>query len=254
MREHSDLALEYRHLEEVTSTNDYLREFIPSADVTIVSAAYQTKGRGQKGNTWVSQPGRNLLFSLLVCPEALKAVDGFVLSQAMALSIQDTLSEYVEGISVKWPNDIYCCDRKICGTLIENTLRGKYIGRSVIGSGININQDAFPSGLAAPATSLFMLLGRELDTTEIMHAVVERFRNFYAEILSGQYERIRRRYHDSLYLRGQQHRFSDIGGTFLGTISHVEPDGHLIIIDSAGSSRRYAFKEVRLVHDTEIME
>ena len=156
MNMHSDLALEYRHLEEVSSTNDFLRAYEPMADVTVLSASYQTKGRGQMGNTWISNSGENALFSILVCPSALKASDGFVLSQAMALSIKEVLDGYLEGISIKWPNDIYCGDEKICGTLIENVLMGKFVGRSVIGSGINVNQTisvtfAIGSALAAVA-------------------------------------------------------------------------------------------------------
>lgn len=254
MKEHSGPVLEYRHLEEVTSTNDYLRGMEPTADITVVSATFQTKGRGQRGNTWVSDPGKNLLFSALVCPEGVKAADGFILSQAMALSICETLSVFVDGVAIKWPNDIYCHDRKICGTLIENSLKNKYIGSSVIGSGINVNQTAFPSGLAAPATSLFLMLGEEKEPDAIMHSVMERFAGYYGEILSGQYDGIRSLYHDHLYLRGQQHLFADSEGPFLGVISHVEPDGHLVIMDSRLQPRRYAFKEVRLIHETPTIE
>ena len=139
MNVHSDQALEYRHLDEVSSTNDFLRSCSPSADITVVSASFQTKGRGQMGNTWVSNSGENALFSVLVCPTNLKATDGFVLSQAMALSIKEELDMYIDGVCVKWPNDIYVNGEKICGTLIENSLMGKNVGRSVIGSGINVN-------------------------------------------------------------------------------------------------------------------
>lgn len=84
MNKHLDLVWEYRHIEEVTSTNDMLRDFAPEADITVLSTSFQTKGRGQMGNTWVSDAGENALFSILVCPEGLKAADGFILSQAMA--------------------------------------------------------------------------------------------------------------------------------------------------------------------------
>ena len=92
MNKHSDLVLEYRHLTEVTSTNDMLRDFIPKADITVLSTSFQTKGRGQMGNTWVSEVGQNALFSILICPKELRATDGFVLSQAMALSVKDALN------------------------------------------------------------------------------------------------------------------------------------------------------------------
>lgn len=232
---------------ETESTNDCLRAYKPSADITVVSASFQTKGRGQMGNTWVSQPDQNLLFSVLVCPMDLKATDGFVLSQAMALSIKEVLDGYIGDVSIKWPNDIYCGGEKICGTLIENSLMGKSIGRSVIGSGINVNQMVFPEGLAAPVTSMRIHLGRKLDPSDLLHQIVVRFAEYYKEILMGKYDRIRDFYHKSLYLKGERTRFEDETGQFYGSISHVEPDGHLIIVDDMLSSRRYAFKQVKLI-------
>lgn len=245
---HSDLGLEYRYLDEVSSTNDYLRNYEPAADITVASASYQTKGRGQMGNTWVSEPGQNLLFSVLVCPANLEVRHGFVLSQAMALAIKDVLDAYLEDVSVKWPNDIYCGGEKICGTLIENSLCGKYVARSVIGSGINVNQCDFPGGLAVPVTSLRLHLDRELAPAELLSSVMSNFAVYYGEILKGSYGRIRQLYHSSLYLRGKECRFCDVDGVFSGCISHVESDGHLIIVDDSSCARRYAFKQVKLLH------
>ncbi len=245
---HSDLELEYRYLDEVSSTNDYLRTYESVADVTVASASCQTKGRGQMGNTWVSEPGQNLLFSVLVCPVNLEVRDAFVLSQAMALAIKDVLDAYLEDVFVKWPNDIYCRGEKICGTLIENSLSGKYVSRSVIGSGVNVNQTEFPGGLAVPATSLRLHLGRELVPAELLLSVISGFSGYYGEILNGSYRRIREQYHASLYLRGKACRFCDVDGVFSGCISHVESDGHLIIVDDSSCTRRYAFKQVKLLH------
>ena len=246
MNMHSGQALEYKHLEEVSSTNDLLRAYAPTAGITVLSASYQTKGRGQMGNTWISDAGKNALFSVLVCPSGLKAADGFVLSQAMALSIKEVLDGYLEGISIKWPNDIYCGKEKICGTLIENVLMGKFVGRSVIGNGINVNQTQFPDGLAAPATSLRIYIKRIVSLTDIIRSVTERFTRYYEEVQTGCYGHIREKYHRHLYLRGERHCFQDETGTFTGTISHVEPDGHIIIVDEDGLSRRFAFKQVKL--------
>lgn len=249
MNKHSDLVLEYKHLDETSSTNDFLRNYTPSADISIVSASFQTKGRGQMGNTWISNDGQNALFSVLVCPKGLKASDGFVLSQAMALSVKETLEECVDDVWVKWPNDIYCHGKKICGTLIENTLMGKFIGRSVIGNGINVNQTDFPDGLAAPPTSMCIQSGKECSTHEVIRHVVERFALYYREIMDGSYERIRTLYHENMYLRGKKSLFRDNEGIFTGIISHVETDGHLVIIDEQSQSRRYAFKQVQFIRE-----
>lgn len=249
MNERLDLVLEYKSLNEVSSTNDFLRNYIPSSDLTIVSASFQTKGRGQMGNTWISHVGQNALFSVLICPCNLKATDGFVLSQAMALSIKEVLDKYVNDVHIKWPNDIYCHGEKICGTLIENTLIGKFIGRSVIGSGINVNQVEFPNGLAAPPTSIRLQTCKEVSLEEIIRGVVERFVEYYKEVQVGNYAHIRQSYHQHLYLKGQKCSFRDNESTFMGVISHVEPDGHLVIIDEQSNLRRYAFKEVQFIRN-----
>lgn len=249
MNEHSDLVLEYKHLDETSSTNDFLRNYTPSADISIVSASFQTKGRGQMGNTWISNDGQNALFSVLVCPKGLKASDGFVLSQAMALSVKEMVEECVDDVWIKWPNDIYCHGKKICGTLIENTLMGKFIGRSVMGNGINVNQTVFPDGLAAPPTSMCIQSGKECSTHEVIRHVVERFALYYREIMDGSYERIRTLYHENMYLRGKKSLFQDSEGMFTGIISHVETDGHLVIIDEQSQSRRYAFKQVQFIRE-----
>lgn len=249
MNKLSDLELEYRHLEETSSTNDYLRDYTPqpATQITVAVADFQIRGRGQVGNTWVSNRGENLLFSVLVCPSGLRAGNGFVLSQAMALAIKEVLDRHIGDVLIKWPNDVYCQGRKICGTLIENTLSGPLVSRSVIGSGINVNQTDFPSGLAVPPTSLHLQLGHEVSVKELLGEILGCFSTYYDKVQRGEYECIRELYHESLYMRGRLCCFSDASGCFEGTISHVEPSGHLIIKDTFGNDRRYAFKEVKLI-------
>ena len=230
----------------ITSTNDYLRDYVPADDITIVWAQYQTNGRGQSG-TWISEPGLNLLFSLLLVPTNLAVSDGFILSQANALALRDTLLGYIDDVSIKWPNDIYAHHRKIAGTLIENQLQGKFIRRSVIGTGININQTHFPDGLAAPATSIALETGIFIPPEEVLNHFEQNFKTYSQDIQSGRYDRIRNLYHRFLYLRGQRHWFADIEGRFTGIIQGVEPNGRLIIRDIHGKERHYAFKDVKMV-------
>ena len=114
-------------LAETTSTNTYLAALCQKeacAELTTVYSSFQSAGRGQRGNSWESEAGKNLLFSFVVYPEFLEAHRQFYLSQVTALALHDVLSSYTEGISIKWPNDIYWKDKKICGTLIENDLTG----------------------------------------------------------------------------------------------------------------------------------
>ncbi len=229
-----------------TSTNDILKR--EKGDFVIAVAREQTAGRGQRGNTWISDRGKNLLFSILVTPERLNAGDAFVLSQGIALSICDVLVHYIpkERVSIKWPNDIYVDRRKICGILIENDLQGRSVTRSIIGCGINVNQMSFPEGLAAPATSMAMESGREQSCETVLREVVDAFARTYTDIYDGHYEHIRELYHEHLFFRGVQAHYEDKDGEFDGVISHVENDGHIIINDAEGRLRRYAFKEIKL--------
>ena len=230
-----------------TSTNDVIRT--QHDDMLLAVALGQTSGRGQRGNVWVSDYGKNLLFSISVLPVALLASDAFILSQVMALSVYAALSQSMPGrpLSIKWPNDIYVGNRKICGILIENDLQGKRVVRSILGCGINVNQTVFPEGLAVPATSVALELGHEVECDALLMSVSDSFRYYYSRLHSGELASLRQEYHSHLYMQGTVARFEDAGGIFLGTISHVENDGHLVIEDAEGVQHRYAFKEVKMI-------
>ena len=141
-------------LDAIVSTNSFLRDYRPlqPVDITLVTAEYQTAGRGQGTNCWESERGKNLLFSLLVNPASLPATQAFVLSEAIALSIREAIARFIreaitpfirEEVTIKWPNDIYVGDCKIAGILIENTLQGSAVARSIIGCGVDVNQETF---------------------------------------------------------------------------------------------------------------
>ena len=234
------------HFDRCTSTNDMLKT--EHGDLLAAVAEEQTAGRGQRGNSWYSEAGRNLLFSVLTEPQGVLASEAFILSQAMALAIARTLEGRLpeREVRIKWPNDIYVGGRKVCGILIENDLQGKRLMRSIIGCGVNVNQTDFPDGLAAPATSLALETGREEDRELLLDDILAAFETLYRQLCEGLYEGIRRDYHGRLYLRGVKTRFEDAGGVFEGIISRVEHDGHLIIEDAGGEARRYAFKEVKI--------
>ncbi|MDR0750065.1 MAG: biotin--[acetyl-CoA-carboxylase] ligase, partial [Tannerellaceae bacterium] len=135
-------------LAQTESTNMYLQmltetEEIPSGSVVL--ADFQTAGRGQTGNSWVSEAGRNLTFSILFRPIDVPANMTFVISEMVSLSVKYTLDKYIPDVCVKWPNDIYCKDEKLAGILIENVIMHGKIIQSVIGIGINIHQTEFCS-------------------------------------------------------------------------------------------------------------
>ena len=174
-------------LERVDSTNDEARRHISEIDnLSVLSALEQTKGRGQRGNRWSSQPGENLTFSLVVKDFRIKANEQSAISQATALSLVDLLSRHEIKARIKWPNDIYAGDEKICGILIENSLKGSEIDWSIIGIGLNVNQTAFPEDLPNP-TSMKLCTGNSnpYNTREILEEFMGIFTGYYREYLNG---------------------------------------------------------------------
>ena len=248
----SSPSFRYIELDETASTNSFLADYRPlqPAELTLVSAEYQTAGRGQTGNSWESAAGQNLLFSLLTHPRHIDSSKVFLLSEALALAVREALGG--EGFAVKWPNDIYYGERKVCGMLIENDLRGKVVDRCIMGVGVNVNQTEFTFDrtqhdglrLMAEPVSLAQIVGHPVERRFVLERVVEHFDRYYRWTEEGRTEELHQMYIDHLYRRGEEHRFVDKDGCFRGTIVDVEPTGHLIITDAEGQRRRYAFKEV----------
>lgn len=228
------------HIPETDSTNRYLRELKAEGDV-LVQTDYQTAGRGCGTNRWESERGQNLLFSLLIHPKQVPASKQFLISMVTANSISKVVSKYVENVSVKWPNDIYAGDRKICGILIQNTLQGGTIKDSVIGVGLNVNQLCFVSDAPNPV-SLANLTGRTFDREQLLHELLEAFEAEWADP-----EGVRARYLAQLYRRKGFFRYRDAYGEFVAELVTVEDDGHLVLRCVDGYTHRYAFKEVQFI-------
>jgi BirA family biotin operon repressor/biotin-[acetyl-CoA-carboxylase] ligase len=239
------------HLAEIGSTNTYLRENIHTIEApAFIYADIQNAGRGQRGNTWLSEPYANLLFSALWKPANLPANKQFSLSEAVALSIVEALASLHVTASVKWPNDIYVDDRKICGILIENALMGTSLEHSIIGAGINLNQRSFPASLPNPV-SVHQITGVDTDIDAFISTLLG---IMTTKLQSIETEDDRTELHHQ-YMRtlwrgdGTAHPFRNpvTGETFLATIIDVEPMGHLRLRTTDGSDLRYAFKEVEFV-------
>lgn len=230
------------HIAETDSTNRWLQtvESVTS-ELIVVVADYQTAGRGCGSNTWESERGANLLFSLLIHPANLSANRQFLISMAVANSIAKVLSQYVKHVSIKWPNDIYVGDRKICGILIENRLQGSSIRDSIIGVGLNVNQLRFVSDAPNPV-SLANLTGRLFDLSQLLQQLLKAFEAEWADL-----EGVRSRYLPQLYRRTGFHRYRDVRSEFYAELVTVEDDGHLLLSDVDGHTKRYAFKEVQFV-------
>lgn len=248
------------NLPTVDSTNSFVRSMLQEEGTghvisahslpgfTLVVADDQTKGRGQQGNSWETEKGKNLTFSLLCHPDFILASRQWLLSQCMAVAIQQALSQFVEGVEVKWPNDIYVGDKKISGTLIECDLLGKHISNCIIGVGININQTVFRSDAPNP-TSLQLLTGKEYDREEVLSALLQHFQHFYSLLREGHEDVIRQLYQQHLYRREGFHRYRDVRGEFMAEIDDIEPTGHLRLRFEDGKVVRYELKEVQFIKD-----
>ena len=214
--------------------------------ISVLSADYQTAGRGQLGSRWEAERGKNLLFSLMAWPVGVPVGRQFRLSQAMAVAVRDALASYADGFTIKWPNDIYFGGGKVCGTIIETTWKGGMVERFVMGVGINVNQRVF-LGDAPNPLSLWQIVGRETDRDELLGRVLERFAALYGLLQAGDETEVVRCYDNHLLWREGMHRYSDSDGEFEAEFVSVAPDGRLTLRDADGRERRYYFKEVKHV-------
>ena len=234
------------HLKEIGSTNTYLQEsdkdrLLPEG--TIVYCDIQRSGRGQRGNSWESEPFKNLTFSLLLRPEHIPANRQFLLSEIVSLATVDVLNRYATGFSIKWPNDIYWHDKKIAGILIENVLSGSTFSRAIIGMGLNINQKNFYSDAPNPV-SLYQITGRTYKIEKILDEFTEAFGKRYTDTFTNSSDRIHKEYIAALYRNDGVYPFYSDGNIFHASIADVELDGHLLLSTESGEKKRFAFKEV----------
>ena len=234
--------------DEIDSTNSFLHGYHEGDDVETLAAVaeYQTAGRGQGTNHWESERGKNLTFSVRVAPKGVRAACQYVLSMCMALAVKDVLSEYSEGMTVKWPNDIYWNDKKISGTLIETTLVGSDVKTCIFGTGINVNQTVFLSDAPNPV-SIKQIVGHEVDREELLKKVMRNLEKYLKIVYSGERKKIHDAYMNCLYRKEGVHKYRDNNGTFEASIERVEDSGHLVLRSTDGRERRYGFKEVTFV-------
>jgi BirA family biotin operon repressor/biotin-[acetyl-CoA-carboxylase] ligase len=242
------------HLNETDSTNRYLQQLCQEAgnnkveEFTTICADYQTAGKGQRGNSWEAAKGANLLFSFVCYPTFVPIRQQFVLSQLISLGIKETLDEYCSDISIKWPNDIYWKEKKICGILIENDLQGNSIGRCISGIGLNINQEVFFSDAPNPI-SLKQITGKHYQRETILEKVMQRIEQSYQKLKedSAYASELATRYAASLFRREGLHCYQDKDGLFNARLVRVEADGRFVLMDEANQERSYLFKEVQYV-------
>lgn len=236
------------HLDEVDSTNAYImREAAELEAPVMVSAHTQTAGQGQRGNSWESEPGKNLTFSMFYRPVELPPMAQFSMSEAVALGVVDFLAAHDVEAKVKWPNDIYVGNRKICGILIRHSILQRIVSYSVIGVGINVNQKEFISDAPNPV-SMWQISHEDYDLSSLEKEI--------AAIIGNRLELIRteadrRALHDEFMGKlwrgdGNLYPFADTatGENFMARIEDVASHGPITLRLEDGSARTYAFKEI----------
>ena len=237
-----------RHFTEVSSTNALALEEVAKttpSEGTVISADFQTAGRGQIGSSWHASPGKNLLLSVIFRPRWLAARQQFSLSQAVALAVADTVSHFAQTQAmVKWPNDVYLADKKLAGILIQNSLAGQYLQSSVVGIGLNVNEVDFPVNLPRPG-SLQQHLGQELDRQEVQQLLFQRLEARYLQ-LKNTPAVIRAAYLQNLYRYQEWHSFQKVisGQIFTGQIIGVQETGKLAIQMEQTQVEYFDLKEV----------
>lgn len=242
------MSAQVHWIDSCASTNTELAAMPDAPHGCTIACRVQTAGRGQRGNTWEAAPGMNLTFSTLLRPSCIPAARQFELSMLVSMAVVEVADSLLEGVGkhavIKWPNDIYVDNKKICGILIENTLSGTSISRSIAGIGLNVNQTLFKSDAPNPA-SISTFTGREYHLEPLMQkladTIVDTFNRYEANpdpsALTGAYMR-------RLWRGEGEWPFARPDGTrFRAAIERVGTDG-ILYLSNGGA---YAFKEVQFV-------
>src|SRR5688572_5813128 len=233
---------------ECHSTNSHALQLCqqsPSApEGTVVITDNQTAGRGQRGNKWVTEPGKNFTLSIILKPTFLRINDQFFLTVFVSLSIRDYLHEKgCTAIRIKWPNDIYVGSKKICGILIENIISGDRFSNVVIGIGLNVNQDDFGMDTA---TSLRMELEQRFNLSSELEWLLANVEARYLKLRQNELQSMMEEYLSLMYWRGEVHHFSSNDKDFEGTITGLDEVGRLKIITNIGE-KSFEIKEINYV-------
>lgn len=237
------------YYESCSSTNDIAREYAANkriAEGTVFIADHQYQGRGQRGNGWSSNAAQNLLFSLVLYPEFLAIKHAFSLNIITSLAIYEVLaSHFIEGISIKWPNDIYYLNKKLGGVLIETSVGNiDKIHTAVVGIGLNINQLDFES---PNAISLASIKQATFNRFAILNHILNLISNYYAQLHDGIVDLLWESYFDKLYRKQAFHFFKTTTGCIEGRIVAVTRLGQLVLEMRNGNTWSYNTKEITFV-------
>ena len=251
------------YIRQTNSTSTLLREQYSDAlpNLYTIRTDYQSAGRGQAGNSWESEDGKNLLFSsLLRC--SVSASEQFYLTMLVSVAMVDMLAQYLpqEGLRIKWPNDIYYGDRKLSGILVENTLMGGRVAYSIVGIGLNVNQQEFHSKAPNPV-SMQQITGQEYDVQMLLEdylKVLEHWMNVPSQVLKAAYMgHLYRRVGWYPYVEREvsvaptaiAHADDPLVHPFIAEFVSITPNGELVLRTQRGDIKTYHFKQIQYIID-----
>jgi len=229
------------------STNEVASDLLKTQKIeegTVIITDNQTSGRGQQGNHWESDKGKNITCSLILKPNALPLSDQFVLNIIVSLGVADLVSDVLSmDAKVKWPNDVYCNNEKISGILINSTIKGHMLENSVVGIGLNVNQQHFSN---TKATSLSLLSGNTTyNLPQILESLILCIEKRYFQ-WKNDIDGLRNDYLKNMYWRDQVRTYKENGKYFTGIIKDVTNSGKLMVEDEV-QTRLFDFKAIEFV-------
>jgi BirA family biotin operon repressor/biotin-[acetyl-CoA-carboxylase] ligase len=236
-------------LDVVDSTNNYAANLLVQTKLvngTAIMTHFQTGGRGQRGSDWISEPGKNLLFSIVLNGHFINAGNYFLLSKSVAIGINEALEE-VSGETgfVKWPNDIFINNKKIGGILIENQWKGNLLEVAIVGVGINVNQMNFDQ--LSDVTSLALLSSKSYDLHEVLKKIFEKIEYYYNLLKRGEVELINKIYFNHLMYSNQWRIYDSIKGRIEGKIIEVKENGLIVLKLRNKEKLTFEFKELKFI-------
>ncbi len=239
-------------LNAIDSTNSYLKELVLKKELdnyTVAVAKHQTSGRGQMGTNWISEYDKNLTFSMLVRFDGFGVRHQFYSSMAVALGVLEVLKSQVENnIFIKWPNDILAEDDKVAGILIENSLTGSEIKHSIVGVGLNVNQELFPNDIGN-VSSLKLLSGKNIKNDELLVKLIQSITKYMKFVVNIEFNHLKNEYLKNLYKFNETTFFIDkLNKKFEGKIIDVEESGRLLVKTTSDEIRKFSLKEIKFAN------
>lgn len=237
-------------LQDVDSTNNYAANLLNGSEPpegTVILAYNQFGGKGQRGAVWTAEPGANLTLSIIIYPKKIEPQHQFDISKMAAVALADTIDELTGLTSqIKWPNDILVNGKKVAGILIENSMSGRYLSTSIIGTGLNVNQRNF-EGLPR-ASSLLIEGGRELDLEKVLEKFLSLLDYYYMVLIRGNLAKIESIYQEKLFRKGVRSNFILENVEVNGVIKGVQKNGRLEVEFPAGHVLDFDLKEIELLY------